>query len=203
MRVQFLIGAFLASLAQADDASSSIRGYFSPSWEAGWNGVWTSTAASIAGINADATTYHVGCVKDAPKSACDLVNSVTIIQGAATASFDATYIATSTGSDGYDLTLTETWDCSLVSTTESASCTMSISMAGSANGGKTSSSSSATTTYTTAPMNKLYYSLTVTGGLESFTAPAATKTPDAAAAGPAGALITAAPIVAAAVAALL
>ncbi|CAI7650042.1 unnamed protein product [Penicillium bialowiezense] len=187
MRVQFLIGAFLASLAQADDASSSIRGYFSPSWEAGWNGVWTSTAASIAGINADATTYHVGCVKDAPKSACDLVNSVTIIQGAATASFDATYIAISTGSDGYDLTLTETWDCSLVSTTESASCTMSISMAGSAN----------------APMNKLYYSLTVTGGLESFTAPAATKTPDAAAAGPAGALITAAPIVAAAVAALL
>ncbi|KAJ5338689.1 hypothetical protein N7452_005417 [Penicillium brevicompactum] len=203
MRTQFFIAAFLASLAQADDASSSIRGYFSPDWKAGWNGAWTSTAASIAGINAEATTYHVGCVKDAPKSACDLVDSITIIQGAETASFNAKYIATSSGTDGWDLTVTETWDCSLVSTTESASCTMSISAGGSAYGGKTSSSSSTSATYTTAPMNEKYYSLTVTGGLESFTAPAATKTPDAAAAGPAAALITAAPMVAAAVAALL
>jgi len=206
MRTSIYLAAFLASLgAQAEDASSSILGYFSPSWDdSQYHGGWTSTAASVAGINAEATTYHVGCVKDAPKTDCDYPTSWTIIQGPETVNFNGKYIATSSGkSANYDLTITESYECSLKSWTESASCTMSMSMGGSQNGGTYASSSSSKATYTTAPRSEMYYSLTVTGGLDSFTAPAATKTPGAAAAGPAGALITAAPMVAAAVAALL
>ncbi|KAJ5762266.1 uncharacterized protein N7511_005648 [Penicillium nucicola] len=51
----------------------------------------TSTAASKAGINAKETIYHVGCVKDAPKSDCDYPTSWTIIQGAETVSVTAVY----------------------------------------------------------------------------------------------------------------
>ncbi|CAG8200299.1 unnamed protein product [Penicillium salamii] len=205
MRVQFFIAAFLASIgAQADETSTRTTGYFSPDWNnANFPGAWHSTAASIAGINAEATTYHVGCLKDAPKSECNLVNSITIIQGTKTVNFDAKYIATKSGDDGYDLTVTETYDCSLQSSTESASCTMSVSVGGSRDGGKTSSSSSTTATYTTAPITSRYFELAITGGLKSLTSPQATETPDAAAAGPAGAMITAAPVVAVAIAALL
>ncbi|CAG7933490.1 unnamed protein product [Penicillium olsonii] len=204
MRAQFFIAAIFASLgAQADDASTRTTGYFSPDWNnANFPGAWLSTAASIAGINADAITYQVNCQKGAPKSDCD-IQSMTIIQGAKTVNFDATYIATSTGDNGYDMTVTESYDCSLKASTESASCTMSVSMGGSANGGKTSYSSSATTTYTTAPITDRYYELRITGGLDTLTSPQATETPDAAAAGPAGAMITAGPVVMAALAALL
>ncbi|CAG8390428.1 unnamed protein product [Penicillium salamii] len=205
MRFHFFIAAFLASIgAQADETSTRTTGYFSPDWNnAQYTGAWQSTAASIAGINAEAITYHVGCLKDAPKSECNLVNSITIIQGSKTVNFDAKYIATKSGDDGYDLTITETYDCSLKASTESASCTMSVSVGGSQNGGKTSSSSSTTTTYTTAPITSRYFELAITGGLKSLTSPQATETPDAAAAGPAGAMITAAPVVAVAIAALL
>lgn len=204
MRTSILLAAFLASLTQAKD-SSSIKGYFSPSWEdSQYTGGWTSTAASVAGINADATTYHVGCVKDAPKTLCNYPTSWTIIQGPETVNFNARYIASSSGkSTSYDFTITETYECSLKAWTESASCSMSVSIGGSQQGGTYASSSEATTTYTTAPQSDMYYKLTVTGGLDSFTAPEATKTADLAAGGPARSLITAAPMVAAAVAALL
>jgi hypothetical protein len=207
MRTSIFLAACLASLGvQADDASTSILGFFSPSWaDSEWNGGWFSTAASVADINAEAITYHVGCVKGATKVACNIPTSITIIQGPETVNFNGQYIASSSGeSANWDVTITESYECSLKSYTESASCTMSLSLSGSQNGGKYESSSSSKATYTTAPKSELYYSLTVTGGLESFTAPAATKTPGAAAAGPAGSLITAAPMVAAAaVAALL
>lgn len=78
---------------------------------------------------------------------------------------------------------------------------MSASMGGTVRGGSTASSSSSKATTSVATSS--YYELDVTGGVKSFTAPAATETPGAAAAGPAGAFITAAPVVAAAIAALL
>lgn len=203
MRASFFAAVFLASLgAQAKDETSTTIGIFSPSWSDGnVLGYATSAAASVAGINADATTYHVGCMKNAPKTECDIPTSWTIIQGPETVNFAAKYIVTESGKEGKDLTVTETYDCSLKSWTESASCSMSISGGGSMNGGKTSSSASSKITYSTGTSS--YYKLTVTGGVESFTAPEATKTPDAAAAGPAGALITAGPVVAAVMVALL
>ncbi|KAJ5793524.1 hypothetical protein N7457_000123 [Penicillium paradoxum] len=205
MRASIIIAAVIGSLgAQAKD-SSSIFGYFSPSWEdSQFTGGWTSTAASIAGIDAKATTYHVGCVKDAPKSLCNYASSWTIIQGPETVDFKAKYIASSSGKDNsYDFTITETYACSLKSWTESASCSMSMSIGGEQNGGSSASSSSTKTTYTTAPKSDMYYQLTVTGGLESLATATATATADIAAGGPAGSLITAAPLVAAAVVAML
>ncbi|KAJ5431163.1 hypothetical protein N7445_008895 [Penicillium cf. griseofulvum] len=96
------------------------------------------------------------------------------------------------GTDGYDVTITETYDCSFKSWSESVSCTMSVSMGGIIGGGTTASSSTSKATPSVATSS--YWKLDVTGAVDSFTAPAATETPGAAAAGPAGALITAAPI---------
>ncbi|CAP94202.1 hypothetical protein DTO013E5_9676 [Penicillium roqueforti] len=202
MRTSIFAAAFLASLgARAKESSTRTTiGIFSPTWDNDLPGV-TSYAASVAGINAEATTYHVGCMDDVAKSDCDIVTSWTITQGPETVNFAAQYVATNPGTDGYDVTVTETYDCSFKSWSESASCTMSASMGGTVRGGSTASSSSSSATSSTAASS--YYKMDVTGGVKSFTAPAATETPGAAAAGPAGSLITAAPVVAAAVAALL
>ncbi|PYH89970.1 hypothetical protein BO71DRAFT_402638 [Aspergillus ellipticus CBS 707.79] len=203
MHVSFFLAAVLGALATNAEDSTTI-GYFSPSWDATLlkYGGWTSTAASVAGINAAATTYHVGCLKDAPKTDCDIKHSWTIIQGPATVSLTGAYVASTSGaSTSYDITVTQSYECSLKSYTESASCTMSVGASGSAEGATMASSTSSKATYGTGTSS--YYELVVTGGVKSLTAPAATKTPDAAAAGPVGALITAAPLAAAAVAALL
>lgn len=207
MRASIFLAAALTALgAKADDASSTIVGYFSPPWDGGLlqYGGWTSTAASVVAVNTEAATYHVGCLKDAPKTDCNYPTSWTIIQGPETVSFTGEYIAsTSDKSTSYDITVTQSYECSLKSSTESASCTMSVGMSGSLDGGTYASSTSSKATYTTAPISNSYYQLTVTGGLSSLTAPEATKTTGNAAVAPTGALITAAPMVAAAVAALL
>lgn len=83
---------------------------------------------------------------------------------------------------------------------------MSVGITGSMDGAKWSSSTSTRATYTTAPLSDAYVQLTVTAGLSSLTATAtgSTKTGGAVGAtGVAGSIITAAPVVAAAVAALL
>lgn len=80
----------------------------------------------------------------------------------------AKYIASTSGdSIGYGITVTEMWDCKLKSSTESASCTMSVGMSASAGGTKTSSSTSKVT-YSTVPIDQYYFELTVTSGLSSF-----------------------------------
>ncbi|KAJ5776799.1 hypothetical protein N7520_000045 [Penicillium odoratum] len=204
MHTSFLLATALTILGINAAESSTIIGYFAPGWDATLlqHGGWTSTAASLADINANAATYHVGCEKNAPKTDCDYPTSWTIIQGAETVSFSGEYIATAS-SDGtsYDITVTQSYECSLKSSTESASCTMSVGMTGSADGAKYTSSSSSAATYTTAPIDGSYYQLTVTAGLSSLTMPAATETGGAV--GAAGAMITAAPVVAAAALAAL
>ncbi|KXG47758.1 uncharacterized protein PGRI_016280 [Penicillium griseofulvum] len=202
MRTSIVAAAFLASLGvQAKgDSSSTTVGIFSPEWD---NKLWgaTSYAASVAGINAKATTYHVACLDGAAKSDCNIATPWTITQGPETVNLAAQYIATKSGTDGYDVTITETYDCSFKSWSESVSCTMSVSMGGVVRGGTTASSSTSQASPSMATSS--YWRLDVTGAVDSFTAPAATETPGVAAAGPAGALITAAPMVAAAIAALL
>lgn len=221
MRTSFFLAAALATLGtQAADTSSAVIGYYSPSWDGGLlkYGGWTSTAASLVSYNTKAATYHVTCLKDAPKTDCNYPTPWTIVQGPETVSFTGIYIAsTSDKSTSYDITLTQSYECSLKSSTESASCTMSVGMKGSLGGGKYESSTSTKATYTTAPMADDYYKLTVTAGLDSITlttpgqtlaTASATTTVETTkstggAAGPAGAFITAAPMVAAAMAALL
>lgn len=200
----FLAASLVTLGVKAEHASSTVVGYFSPPWDAGLlqYGGWTSTAASLAGVNTEAATYHVGCLKDAPKTDCNYPTSWTIIQGPETVNFAGKYIAsTSDKTTSYDITVTQSYECSLKSSTESASCTMSAGMSGSVDGGKYASSTSSKATYATAPISNSYYQLTVTGGLSSLTTPQASKTAGVAAAGPARALITAAPVVAAAAAA--
>ncbi|GIJ92542.1 hypothetical protein Asppvi_001820 [Aspergillus pseudoviridinutans] len=204
MRASFLLPAALYALAAHADDKTTTVGVFGPNWSVtvwGYGGR-ASTGASVAGINAAATTYNVGCLKDAPKTDCNIKNSWTIIQGPETVSATAVYTAsTSNKETSYDITVTESYECKIRSRTESASCTMSIGMSGSVDGATIASSTSSSATYS--PATSRYAELVVTAGVDKFTAPEATKTPGAAAAGPAGALITAAPVVAAAVAALL
>ncbi|KAI7975250.1 hypothetical protein EIK77_007379 [Talaromyces pinophilus] len=208
MRTSLILSAALTALTVQADSSSTITGFFAPNWDVNVPeyGGYTSTAASLAAINTDAATYHVGCVSGAPKTDCDYPSSWTIVQGPATVSVTAVYIASTSGSaTSYDLTVTESYECSLKSSTQSASCTMSVGITGSVDGAKYTSSTSTSATYTTAPL-AAYDQLTVTAGLSSLTATATgtTKTGGAAAAtGVVGSMITAAPVVAAAVAALL
>lgn len=203
MRTSSLLAVALTILGTQAAESSTIVGFFQPNWDVTVpaNGQKVSRLASLAGINANAATYHIGCEKDAAKTDCDIPTSWTVIQGAETASFTAKYIASSSGSNGFDVTVTEMWDCKLQSSTVSASCTMSVGMSGSAGGSKTESSTTSKVTYSPVPIDQYYYQLTVTAGLSSLTMPAATET--GAAAGPVGAMITAAPVVAAAIAALI
>ncbi|KAJ5088060.1 hypothetical protein N7456_011676 [Penicillium angulare] len=213
MRASFLLAAVIATLGvSADDtttATTTTLPYFSPSWD--WHMInhgrgIGKTAASIADVKSQTTTYHVGCQKGVPTGECSFPNSWTIIQGADTANFKAEYVATTSDkSSSWDVTITQTYDCSLHHSTESASCSMSASMSGSIDGEKSKSSTSTKMKYKSAPMGTStgsYVALLVTAGLESTTNSKATETA-AAATGKSGAMITAAPMVAAAVAAML
>ena len=207
MRTSTLLAVALATLGAQADSSSTTTGLFGPSWtispfpDLGAKG--SSIAASVVNVKASTATYEIGCVKGADKSDCNFVKSATAIQGPDTASFSLEYIAsTSKDKNSYELTATELWDCTLHSSTGSASCSLSAGYTGKVDGADQGYSTSTTTTYASAPMSDHYWALTVTAGLESYTKPAATET-GAAVAGPAGAMITAAPVVAAAVVALL
>ncbi|KAJ6016239.1 hypothetical protein N7540_010830 [Penicillium herquei] len=207
MRTSTLLAVALATLGASADSSTTTLGLFSPQW----NDVeipvlgdgQSSLVASLAGLKSSTTTYHIGCAKGAAKTDCNIPTSWTAIQGPDTVSFSAKYVASTSGkSTSYDYTVTESYECSLHSFTGSASCTMSAGFTGSGSGGDGGYSTSTDATYSTAPTEDYYYALTVTAGLKSLSDPAATAT-GAAVAGPAGAVITAAPVVMAAVAALL
>ncbi|KAJ5691909.1 hypothetical protein N7462_001332 [Penicillium macrosclerotiorum] len=149
-------------------------------------------AASVVAINTKPATYHVGCLKDAPKTDCNYPTSWTIIQSPETVSSTGKYIAsTSEETTSYDIIVTQSYECSPKSSTELASCTMSAGMSGSLDGGKYELSTSSKATYTTEPFSNSYYQLTVTGGLSKLTTTQATTTSGGAVAGLAGAFITA------------
>ncbi|KAJ5806873.1 hypothetical protein N7474_010465 [Penicillium riverlandense] len=148
----------------------------------------TSVAGSVVGINAEETTYKIACMKGAPKSDCGIDEPYTIIAGPTTFSTSLTSVFS-----GYGVTATvsENIACSFTHTTESAKCIVTI---GVTSGDVTTARSS---TKTIPASDVTYMPLTVTGGLSLFNSPQATEAPDAAA-GPHRALITAAPLGAAA-----
>ncbi|KAJ5772718.1 hypothetical protein N7520_003247 [Penicillium odoratum] len=200
MRTASLLAVTLSALAAAE--STTTVGYLGvnnglgddigPFW-------FTSTAASVAGINAEATTYEIRCLSGAPSSDCQIESKHpwTLIQGPATYNFDASFTYSS---DHTTATYTETADCSMSQYSTSVSCSWSVSATGSSSGGNlASSTSSSSSNIATASIT--YWELEVTGGVASFTAPEATKTAGAAV-GPAKPLITAAPLAAAAAAAV-
>ncbi|KAJ5914590.1 hypothetical protein N7504_003473 [Penicillium tannophilum] len=199
MRTSSLLAVTLAALAAGE--STTTVGYFGYNADIGdvvGPYFFTSTGASVAGINAVATTYEIKCLSDAAASECQIQDKHpwTLIQGPSTYNFAASFTFTS---DEITATYTETADCSFTSYSESASCSWSASITGSSSGGNlASSTSSSLSNIPTASVT--YWELEVTGGVASYTAPAATKTPDAAAA-LAKPLITAAPMFAVAAAA--
>ncbi|CAI7619744.1 unnamed protein product [Penicillium glandicola] len=136
---------------------------------------WTSTAASVAGINAVATTYRIGCLSDAPKSDCEIATPWTMIQGPETYSLTGEYTVSGSGSIN---AWTGTQNVKATGTTDGVSYSTSTS---------TSTKNLPTDSYT-------YYGLDVTAGTASFTASQATETPNGGAA-----MVTAAPMGAAAV----
>jgi hypothetical protein len=170
--------------------------YFGPDWNIEIPR-YTSTGASVSDINALATTYVVSCLSGAPTTECDINTPWTIVQGPGTMSYTAVYTAWLDGGVN-GVTATESFECSFTSYSTSPSCSMSYEVTGTTGGVSYSTSTSSTGSVT-----GTYYGLDVTGGLASFTAPQATSTPGVAAAGPARALITAAPLAAAALAAML
>ncbi|PLB45188.1 hypothetical protein P170DRAFT_440325 [Aspergillus steynii IBT 23096] len=200
MRTSLLLTAALAGLAIAEDTTTV--GYFAADWTSIEIPRYESTAASVAGINAVATTYAVGCLKDAPTSLCHIDKPWTLIQGSETYSLTGVYTAGQTGKEKDNgVTVTRDIQCSFTSFSESAGCSFSYQATGKISGASYSTGTSSSSTFATDQVG--YYKMPVTAGLSSFTAPQATETPDAArAVGPARALITAAPLAAAAAVAI-
>ncbi|KAI9044158.1 uncharacterized protein KD926_001982 [Aspergillus affinis] len=200
MKTSFLLIAALAGISIAEDTTTV--GYFGADWTSIEIPRYKSTAASVAGINAVATTYAVACLKDAPTSDCHIDKPWTLIQGSETYSFTGVYTAWESGKDKDNgVTVTRELQCSFTSFSESAGCSLSYEATGKMDGTSYSTGTTSSSTFGTDKVD--YYEMPVTAGLSSFTAPQATETPDAArAAGPARALITAAPLAAAAAVAI-
>lgn len=192
MYVSLLLATAFSAMVAAQ--STTTIGFFAPAIPSITIPYYTSTGASVAGINAVATTYDVSCLAGAPTSDCHIDTPWTFIQGPTTFSMTGVYTGWSSGSDA--VTATRNIKCSFTSLTESASCSISYRATGTSYGVSYSTATSGALSVATNSI--MYDALLVTGGLSSFTAPQATQTPGMAAAGPAGALITAAPLAAAA-----
>ncbi|KAL4943061.1 hypothetical protein BDV06DRAFT_190768 [Aspergillus oleicola] len=199
--------AALTGLNLADDATTT-AGYFGPGDDFDSDASSTlvipsyaSTAASIVSVNAYETTFAIACLDDAPTSICSIKDPWTMVQGISTFSLSAQYTALEWQPP---VTATLDYKCDYESYSVSASCTYSMSYSGSSDGMETTSGYS---TETSIPTDQAtYYQLLVTGGVDKLSEPEATETPEGAAAGFAGpvqAMVTAAPVIAAGVVALL
>ncbi|KAL4893700.1 hypothetical protein BDV59DRAFT_201476 [Aspergillus ambiguus] len=177
MRFLTLAALLSAAATAAADSKTTTVPFFAPEVFTVTIPAYTSTAASVAGINAVATTYHIKCLDDAPKSHCQIATPWTMIQGDSTFSFTGVYTSGTEATDA--VTATRDIDCAFTSSSLSASCSISYSATGSWDA--TAYSTSTTSVATNIPTESVsFYGLEVTGGVDSFTAPQATKTPDAA-----------------------
>ncbi|KAJ5168998.1 uncharacterized protein N7482_004592 [Penicillium canariense] len=200
MYTSTLLLSTLAALAAAEtSASSTVISYFGASYTFSDVPVRTSTsyAGSVIGIDAVATTYEINCLSGAPTTDCSLSKPLTLIAGPSTFSFSEPFYA-SVEVDGVTVTEKggEDLACTFTHSSESAKCTVRMDIT--AEGAGVTTTTSFSTVETVPSSDVLYQTLTVTGGLASFTAAAATSTPNAAAA-----MVTAAPMGAAAVVAVI
>ncbi|KAB8232665.1 hypothetical protein ETB97_012329 [Aspergillus alliaceus] len=176
MHPKHLLLTLAATLVSAKEDKTTV-----PGWDA--TGIsfsiptYTGTAASVAGINAEETTYHISCTKGAPKEYCQIDKPWTLIQGKETFSMTGSYTVGTTETDR--ITATRHYDCKFKNYSESASCSFSVTVTGSVGGGPWSSSALLETSIPSS--NVGFYDMVVTGGVDKFTKPEATKTPGAAA----------------------
>ena len=211
MRPTLILTSALAALAAADSSTTTVS-YFG--LDSNINtygadpGAYTSTAASIVGSDSTATTYEIGCLKGAAK--CALPHPVTLIQGSATYSLSGEYSIETMGATGI---ITDIEECTFTHSTESVSCSWSVAFTVSS-GDLTVSTSNSDSSTSIAPDSVSWRSLDVTAGATSTISGSATEpttgaastaeaTSTGAAAAHAKPLITAAPVGAAAVAAIV
>ncbi|KAJ5728207.1 hypothetical protein N7493_004537 [Penicillium malachiteum] len=162
--------------------------------DSGYTVSWyTSLGASIIGLNVDYTTYEVDCLSGAPTTDCSVNAPYTVVAGPTTLSYSRSLPV-----EAYGATVAVTMDvaCSFTHSTESAVCkaTEWASYEG--------QSSSTSTTMSYATNEVVYKPLTITAGLDKLSSPQATETPNAADA-PHRPLVTAAPLGAAAIIAVV
>lgn len=191
MQPKVILATTLAAMASAESSSTTRIGYFGGGMDYAHSislHPWTSTVASVAGINAVATTYEIECDSDAPKTDCEIATPWTMIQGPQTYSLVGEW--TSSGEGVNAITGTQDFDCTFAATTATPSCSFSVEASGT-KGGVATSTSTSTSTSDLPTESYTWYGLDVTGGAASLTATEATQTPtDNAAA----AMITAGPV---------
>ncbi|KAJ5329394.1 hypothetical protein N7541_000440 [Penicillium brevicompactum] len=203
MRITSFLVATLATLVTAAEQSTQSTTH-RPYLGAGFSWAsrvpnYQSTAASVAGITSHLTTYEISCLTNAPKSVCNIETPWTLIQGSTTFSFTGKYTASTTASVG-TVTVDREFDCSFTSTSRSASCSFEYHITGSHNGASYSTSTSSSTSSLPTESMK-YSSLLITGGIAKITSAQSTSTTGAA--NPtAKAMITGAPMGAAAAVAI-
>ncbi|KAA8649254.1 hypothetical protein EYZ11_003058 [Aspergillus tanneri] len=135
-----------------------------------------SAQASIVNVNADATTYALACQSGAPLTECPLPTPVTVTEGTSTYTISAIF---ATITKGVDIKFTFIQDCDITSSTQGASCSVSMGAKFKAGDMETSTGSS---TITSLGSDDIFYMpLTVTAGADKLNAPQATQTPGVAA----------------------
>lgn len=202
MRITSFLVAALATVVSAATQSASTT--HRPTLGAGFKWAskipdYQSTAASVAGITSGLTTYEISCLTNAPKSVCNIETPWTLVQGSTTFSFTGKYTASTSASVG-TVTVDREFECSFTSTSRSASCSFEYHITGSHSG--TSYSTSTSTSTSSLPTESMKYSsLLITGGIAKITSAQSTSTTGAA--NPtAKAMITGAPMGAAAAVAI-
>jgi hypothetical protein len=199
MLLTFVLVTALAALTSAAE-SSTHRPYLGAGFD--WASKipnYQSTAASVAGITAGATTYEIACLSNAPKSICQIKTPWTLIQGSTTFSFTGEYTASTADKVG-TVTVARDFECSFTRTSLSASCSFKYQVTGS-NSGTTYSTATSTSTTSLPTKSMKYYSLPITAGIAKITSTQTTQTTGAA--GPtAKAMVTGAPLGAAAAVAI-
>lgn len=133
----------------------------------------TDIAASVVKVNALETILALNCAPNATASVCPLETPFTLTYGPSTATLNAAY-ATKTRGVQAKMSLLE--GCDIVSSTQGASCSMSMVVGMSVRGVSTSTTTSTTTSYGSEDIT--YRDLAVTAGVSKLTAPEATQTPE-------------------------
>ncbi|KAL5363338.1 hypothetical protein BJX96DRAFT_155564 [Aspergillus floccosus] len=133
-----------------------------------------SLEASIINANAEATTYQVKCVDDSDD--CELAVPATVTQGPSAFTMNAVVV---TGTLGVKGTGTVQEACQITSSTQGASCSVSIGIEFNTLGVSTSTSWTTATSIEGEDIS--YRAVPVTAGVNKLNSPQASETPGVAA----------------------
>ncbi|KAL1984544.1 hypothetical protein VTN96DRAFT_9044 [Rasamsonia emersonii] len=163
--------AALTAVVSAQSSTTTIQIFGAGPTQVPLNGV----DASVVDANAAATTLALECTDE---QLCALKSPVTVTEGPSTYTLSAVF---STQTDGVDAEMTLMQNCHITSSTQGASCSVSLGIEISGDGISTSTNTATATSFAS---DEIYYRpLTVTAGVDKLNRPQATQTPHGAAAG--------------------